>query len=389
MTGLLWLTQETPDPTRGGGALRQAGLLRALAEQVPVDLVVAGDPPSAAVADAMRRVVVVPPPPPGGRPTRLRGALAVVDRRHVPEVDAARAVRHRMLDAVEALDARPDLTVVTHLPLAPLLRDLPGRTAFHPFHVVGAQLADEALHAGGLRALRLRRYAANATRLEADAVDAADLTVAVSDLDARQLARPGRRVVVSPNAVDVDPADPPPRPHEPVVLFPGSLDYAPNADGATWLVRDIWPLVRAEAPSARLQIVGRSPRPAVLALDGRDGVEVHADVPAMAPWFSAARVVAVPLRFGTGTRVKALEAMAAGRPVVGTSTGLAGLGLEDGVDAAIADDDAGLARRIVDALGPAGDRLVAPARARVEALHTWAAATAPFLAELSTLRGTA
>jgi glycosyltransferase involved in cell wall biosynthesis len=120
----------------------------------------------------------------------------------------------------------------------------------------------------------------------------------------------------------------------------------------------------------------------VRALATLPGVEVHADVPDMVEWMARARVVVVPLRFGTGTRIKALEAMAARRPVVGTPIGLAGLGIDDGVHALVADDAAALADRLLDALGPRGDALVDPARCLVEAHHTWPAAAAQLAAVL-------
>jgi len=383
VSGLRWLTQESPDPTRGGGAMRQAGLLRQLARHVPIDLLVAGHPPDPEVAAAMRTVIVLPGEEAPSRRQRVRGARALVDPRFVPEVDAARRTRRALLAAIARLPHTPDVTVVTHLPLAPLLPQLRGRTVFHPFHAVADQLRGEARGASGLRAARLRRYAANAARWEQKAVDGADLTVVVSDADAALLARRGRRVVVAPNAVDAIPADRlRPRPAEPIVLLPGSLDYAPNVDGACWMATEVWPLVRRAVPGARLQVVGRSPRPAVRALAGVDGVEVHGDVPDIAPWFDDARVVVVPLRFGTGTRLKALEAMAAGRPLVGTSVGLAGLDLEDGVHALLADDAATLAERIARALGPAGDALIEPARERIEARHTWPVVAEALLAEL-------
>jgi glycosyltransferase involved in cell wall biosynthesis len=167
-----------------------------------------------------------------------------------------------------------------------------------------------------------------------------------------------------------------PRPDNPTVLFPASLDYAPNADGARWMAEAIWPSVRRSLPEARLLLVGRSPGPAIRALDGAAGIEVHGDVPDMADWLQQARVVVVPLRFGTGTRIKALEAMAAARPVVGTTIGLAGLGIEDGVHALIADEPDRIAAHIVSALGPAGDALVGPALDLVEASHTWPVAAA-------------
>jgi glycosyltransferase involved in cell wall biosynthesis len=259
---------------------------------------------------------------------------------------------------------------------------------FHPFHVVADQLRGEAAQSSGLRALRLRRYAENAARLERRAVEASTTTFAVCREDADHLATAGRPIVVAPNAVDLPPeARFGHRQADPVVLFPASLGYAPNADGAVWLGRQVWPLIRRAAPTARLLVVGRAPGPEVRALAGCDGIEVHGDVPDIAPWFRQARVVVVPLRFGTGTRIKALEAMAARRPVVGTTVGLAGLDLVDGLHAHVVDDAAGFAERVVDALGPAGDDLVDPARALVEARHTWPVVAATVLEALHTLTG--
>ncbi len=103
-------------------------------------------------------------------------------------------------------------------------------------------------------------------------------------------------------------------------------------------------------PDARLLLAGRSPAAEVLKLAAQPSVSVRADVPSMIPLFEAARVVVVPLRIGSGTRVKALEALAAGRPVAGTTTGLAGLDLVDGVHARMADRPAALAEAIVELL---------------------------------------
>jgi glycosyltransferase involved in cell wall biosynthesis len=351
--------------------MRQAGLLVELARRFPIDLVVAGDLPADDVAAAVRRVVHVPSAT--ARAARVGALKAVTDRSYVPEVAAAAIARDALL---QALADHPELrsaavTVVTHLPLAPLLPLVPGASVFHPFHVVSTQLRGEADRSGAGRAWRLRRYAKGAARLESWAVRTASSTVAVCEADAASLGGTGRLVTVVPNAVDIGRDAVTVRPDAPVVLFPASLDYAPNADGALWAARAVWPRVREAVPDARLLLVGRSPGPDVVALHGHQGIEVHADVPDMAEWLSRARVVVVPLRFGTGTRIKALEAMAARRPVVGTTIGLAGLGLRDRVHAHIADQPDLLADRIVDALGPGGERIIEPARHLVEAHHSW------------------
>ena len=100
---------------------------------------------------------------------------------------------------------------------------------------------------------------------------------------------------------------------------------------------------------------------------------MHPDVPDVAPFLERARVTLVPLRIGTGSRLKALEAMAAGRPVAGTSIGLGGLDVEPGREALVADDPAELARAVVQCLtdDELAGRLAAHGRELVERRYSW------------------
>ena len=120
--------------------------------------------------------------------------------------------------------------------------------------------------------------------------------------------------------------------------------------GLVWFCDEVLPKVQQVVPEVRLAIVGRHPVAEVVALAGRSGVDVHSDVPQMAPWFEWARAVVVPLHVGTGTRLKALEAMAAARPLVGTSVGLEGLGIIDGVQACVVDDPSAMAAALIEIL---------------------------------------
>ena len=103
-------------------------------------------------------------------------------------------------------------------------------------------------------------------------------------------------------------------------------------------------------PAATLVLAGRAPGPAVRELERLPGVSVHPDVPSMAPYFEAARVVVVPVRVGAGTRLKALDAMAVARPVVGTTVGLEGLGVVDGRQAFVADTPEAFSAAVVETL---------------------------------------
>lgn len=166
------------------------------------------------------------------------------------------------------------------------------------------------------------------------AVSTADCTVAVSDNDASLLRQQfgGRRVEVVDNGVDTDYFRPPAKLGQPDhLLFLGSLDWRPNLDAVAQLLDSIFPAVQAVQPGARLSIVGRQP-PAFLRhrVASMPGVELCADVPDVRPYLARAGMLVVPLRIGGGSRLKILEALAAGLPVVTTQTGAEGLLLEPG-----------------------------------------------------------
>lgn len=117
------------------------------------------------------------------------------------------------------------------------------------------------------------------------------------------------------------------------ILFLGALDWRPNLDAIDLLLDDIFPRTRAREPDATLAIVGRHP-PASLAqrIAQTPGVELHADVADVRPFLAESGVMAVPLRIGGGSRLKILEALACGLPVVSTRIGAEGLLLTPGED---------------------------------------------------------
>ncbi len=113
------------------------------------------------------------------------------------------------------------------------------------------------------------------------------------------------------------------------VLFLGALDWRPNFDGVGVFLERVFPEVRRQHPSARLVVVGRNP-PAGLRerIEAVPGTELHADVADVRPYLGRSGVMAVPLRIGGGSRLKILEALATGLPVVSTRVGAEGLTLE-------------------------------------------------------------
>ncbi len=171
-------------------------------------------------------------------------------------------------------------------------------------------------------------------RFERWAFTAADRVVAVSDEDARVMAdRFGaRNLDVVENGVDTSgfrPMDLPRNPGQ--ILFLGSLDWRPNQDAVRLLLEQVFPAVRAQEPSAQLCLVGRNP-PKWLGrqIEDCEGISLHADVADVRPYLGRCGMLAVPLRIGGGSRLKILEALACGTPVVSTRIGAEGLHLEPG-----------------------------------------------------------
>jgi polysaccharide biosynthesis protein PslH len=135
--------------------------------------------------------------------------------------------------------------------------------------------------------------------------------------------------------------------HEPTLLFVGTMSYAPNIDAMRYFCGDILPILRRRLDrSFRLSIVGRNPPAEIMALqETHPEICVHANVPDLAEHYARADVVIVPLRMGGGTRIKILEAMGYGRPIVSTSVGAEGLEFADGAEIMIADDGEAFASR--------------------------------------------
>jgi sugar transferase (PEP-CTERM/EpsH1 system associated) len=102
----------------------------------------------------------------------------------------------------------------------------------------------------------------------------------------------------------------------PRFVFTGAMDYRANVDAVCWFAEEAWPAVHAALPSARFLVVGRGPSPAVLALDGRDGILVTGGVKDVRPYLQSATACVAPLRVARGIQNKVLEAMACARPVV-------------------------------------------------------------------------
>ena len=159
---------------------------------------------------------------------------------------------------------------------------------------------------------------------------------------------PNANVVRVPNVIDRAPLAVPTGATGRRLLFVGSLAFRANVAGLRAFARDAWPRILAAIPGVSLDVVGMLP-PAGLKeeLEALD-INVHANVPSVEPFYQNADIVISPILFGGGTRIKILEAMAYGRPIVSTAIGAEGLELEPGRHALIADSMAEFACAVID-----------------------------------------
>jgi len=202
-----------------------------------------------------------------------------------------------------------------------------------------------------------------------------DRCVVVSSIDAAFLrqSNPNLQLTVVPNGVDTtqynvlsEPTD------SKEIVFVGNMRYAPNVDGALFFCKEIFPLIKQQVPNVKLLLVGSTPTAAVQSLTA-DDVVVTGFVESVVPYYQNSIVSVVPLRAGSGTRLKILESMALGRPVISTTLGAEGLAVTHGKNILIADTPADFARQTAQTLNnlTLRQQLIAKGRQLVEQEYDW------------------
>lgn len=381
---VLWISPKLPYPPESGDKLRQFNLIRQLSSRVDISLVAFTlTTEEQAQAEYMKqycgRIRTFYSP----NPSSLKRIQSIsttrnpyyVSRYQDPDVD--NYIRDEMVTF------RPDLVQIEHTYVAEYLRKIPPelqRPSVLTKHNIDAHLSFQNYRfADGLVKkvfwwLEWKKM----SRYEPFVDNLFSALVVMSDVDKKEILKrkkPPLSVHVVENGVDTLKLQPLAPVNDPVVLFIGALDYLPNQDAAHFLSQEIFPLIKKSFKNFRILLVGRKPSPAILGL-ASEAVEVWGDVPEVEPFYRRASIAVVPLRAGSGSRLKILEAMALGRPVVSTTKGAEGLEIEPGHDYLEANDPETFAASIRMLLTQPSlyQRISMNARKTVEEKYDWSRA---------------
>ena len=328
-------------PPQSGAKLREYHFLRALAEAHEVTYVHFTEPGAQPLTTAdlpfCRAVAAAPKPPAYSAAQLLRGLAG-----RWP-VSILNYTSPEMRAVLARLAGPFDLVHLDSIHMTRYEETLAGpRRAIYDWHNIESELMRR--YAAATPSWPRRRYAAltanKLARVERDLLRGAFGHVVCSERERAALLRlaPKARVAVVENGVDTA-AFAGLRDGSPArrIVFVGTMDYQPNIEGARWFARELWPAVRQQRPELTLSIVGAKPADAVRALAELPGVEVTGTVPDVRPYYRDALAAVVPLKTGGGTRLKILEAMAAGVPVLSTPLGAEGLDVSPGRDIVLLD----------------------------------------------------
>lgn len=393
---LVFVTEKFPWPVDDGGQARTYHVLRRLAASVPTVLV--GNAPPAGIEAASIagieelgvEVEVV-----GARAARwsapAHAALATFTRAPHP---IGKNRSRRMLDALRRrVDQGATHVHFNHLDAAQYVERLGAlrrrvRCVFDTHNVLTTMYQRFHETAGNpLSRAYLELQWMKMNRFERAVMKQMDLVCVCSDVERDLLRTWGvENTLVVPNGVDVDAFTPidlaaARRRDPPLVVFTGAMGYAPNSDAARWFLDAILPELAKLLPRVLFRIVGKDPPQDLLARSKPGEVELTGRVDDVRPFMSDACVFVCPLRIGGGTRLKILDAMAQGLPVVSTTVGAEGLAVTNRHDVELADDPASFARAIAELVRDErrAFELARNGRALVEHRYGWDGVVRPLI----------
>lgn len=339
---ILALSSWWPEPADNGARMRVANLLRALARQHEVHLLALAQEPVMATQRArLTEICASVAAVQQQRWTPSRSALlASLWRREPQSVRATYQAAFATLTQQRAAAIRPDLIIAFHLAAAPYALLIPDTPRL--FEEVEATVLWEHFQRERDPRRRARAYLTwskhRAFLRELLArFDACTVASALEQRLVESFAGSATTIAVVPNGATISGRDQPHDSPDPdTLIYPGALSYDANYDAVAYFAREILPLLRALRPAARLRVTGRTEPAQRAALDA-PGIEWTGYVDDIRSLIARSWAEVVPLRMGGGTRLKVLEALAIGTPVVSTRKGVEGLLVEPGRHALIAD----------------------------------------------------
>jgi polysaccharide biosynthesis protein PslH len=381
---LLYLCHRVPYPPDKGDKIRTFNEIRSLSKRHRIHLLTLADAEVSDLAELQQmceRVEIFPIHRAGAY---VRAALGVLGPRPLTLAFFDSAELWRRAEEL-ARSERFDLVVACSSSMAPYAEPFARQGTPAVLDMVDVDSAKWAQYSRFAPLPTRPIYALEARRLQAYETSLADRferIVLATGNETRLLKgfAPDAKAATVPNGVDLDffrPLDLPRSPH-PTIVFTGQMDYFANVDGMVHFSRNIFPRLRQRFPDLELLIVGRSPAPAVRALDELPGVHVTGAVGDVRPFLARAWVFVTPLRIAQGIQNKVLEAMAMNVPVVCTDRVFAGLsegGFRHGRDLLAASSDEGFEDCVAGLLGDARARaeLAEHARRRLSLSYRWTA----------------
>jgi polysaccharide biosynthesis protein PslH len=381
---ILWVKSGGLVPPDTGGKIRSYQILRELSHrhQVTVALFYAaeGSDCHAELNSQFARVICWPVEPPhrGSWSARLQYAKNFLSNQPHSVV---RFCRPEMLQELRRLvgEEKFDLLIcdfVLAAPVIPWSANVPKILFTHNVEATIWHRHFEVARNPAWKAIWWREYWTT-VRMERKYARAADHVLTVSEADRRHFCKfaDPAKITAIPTGVDVDYFRPLIGMEEANnLVFTGSMNWLPNEDGIIFFARKIFPKIREAVPNVVLWVVGRSPSPAVQKLaEGDSGIRVTGAVDNIRPYMGRGSVYVVPLRVGSGTRLKIFEAMAMGKAIVSTTIGAEGLPVTHGKDVLLADEPEDFAAQVVQLLQNESLRhqLSAFARNLVEQHYSW------------------
>ena len=359
----LFISRWFPYPPDNGARLRMFNLLKHLSSRYAVDLIsFASEPVSDEALAAMRRycehVDVVRYRP--FQPARWTALAGYFSSRPRSVIDTYSVEMQRRVEQA-GRERAYDVVIAAQIDVAPYAMALPNVPRVFEEVEVGKFYERYVDERHPLKKLRAGLTWSKSSRYVADLLRSFDGCTVVSEQEreyVRQIA-PGyqpSRVRVAPNGVDLACSTDFGAPQADTLVYSGALTYYANWEAVEFFLREAFHRIRTERPGVQLTVTGRLDGVPVDRLPNRDGVVFTGYVDDVRPVVARSWVSIVPLLTGGGTRLKILESLALGTPVVSTSKGAEGLDLVPGRDILIADEPADFADAVLRVLRDANLR---------------------------------